>query len=301
MIPVLGLCCLTSDSKTISYRTTTKTTFDKLTEEDKLKKLKDIYTANINMFSNAVIYCARNGIAMYRVTSHLFPFYETTAGIEALNSVSNKLPILGQLISELNVRVVMHPDQWVVLSSDKAQVIERSIEELIFHAKVFDLMGLKSNRFNLLNIHGGKKGNALVLINTIKNLPFNVRNRLTLENDEKSYSTKDLLFVSDKTNVPILFDFHHSLINNRLSSYDHKKISEEYHLSKQTWNSEESYCTTHISNGSGGFLDCKHSDFIDRYPELLLNGDVVPYVEVEARGKELAIFALRHKMLTYYQ
>jgi UV DNA damage endonuclease len=248
------------------------------------------------MFATAIKYCSDNGIKMYRVTSHLFPFYESTVGADILDHLTDKLLDVGNLARALDIRVVMHPDQWVVLSSDTKEVVERSIQELQHHARVFDDMGLSQTHYNLLNIHGGKRDRLNNLIKVINDLPTNVKSRLTLENDENCYSVRELYKVHELTNIPILFDFHHSIINNKLCSYDHKKITEEYQVAASTW-SQHSNVTTHISNGAADLLDSKHSDYIVRYPELLLT---VPWVEVEARKKELALVQLKQSLENYY-
>jgi UV DNA damage endonuclease len=46
----------------------------------------------------------------------------------------------------------------------------------------------------------------------------------------------------------------------------------------------------HLSNGDGGHLDRNHSEFIADSPPAYAT---VPWIEVEARGKELAIQRLR--------
>jgi UV DNA damage repair endonuclease len=40
------------------------------------------------------------------------------------------------------VRLVLHPDQFVVLSSDRPEVIENSIKILRSYAQIFDWLGL---------------------------------------------------------------------------------------------------------------------------------------------------------------
>jgi len=288
MLPKLGLCCLTSD-KTVSYKTITKTRFLSLSLEQQLEKLNSIYSDNVDMFIKAIKYCFNNSIPMYRVTSHLFPFYETEAGISALSNVVSTLKVLEENIKQSKVRVVMHPDQFVVLSSDSSDVINNSINELEHHAHIFDLIGLSQSHFNLLNIHGGKRGNSKTLIETINNLSDNIKSRLTLENDEYCYSTKELCKVSEQTGVPVLFDFHHSLVSNRCGSYTHRIIKEEFDLAKQTWTTPE-WITTHISNGEKDILDRKHSDYIEKYPPCMLEA---PWLEVESKLKEKSVFRLQ--------
>jgi UV DNA damage endonuclease len=294
-LPKLGLCCLTSDG-VISYKTITKKRFDSLSDKDKYTALAKIYKANIDMFVSAINYCATNDIKMYRVTSHLFPFYETEIGVSILATLSNELKTIGNTAKTLDIRVVMHPDQWVVLSSDSSETISRSVDELIHHAIMFDLMGFSRTHFNLLNVHGGKRGNSTTLIKVINDLPHRIKSRLTLENDERCYSTKELFKVHELTNVPILFDFHHSLVNNKLCSYNHRIIKQEFELAKSTWGNSTDV-TTHISNGTTGLLDSRHSDYITNFPEVMLDA---PWVEVEARSKELALRQLENDLENYY-
>ena len=40
-------------------------------------------------------------------------------------------------------------------------------------------------------------------------LPENVRSRLTLENDDVSYTVSDLLPVCEKLSIPLVYDVHH--------------------------------------------------------------------------------------------
>jgi UV DNA damage endonuclease len=96
--------------------------------------------------------------------------------------------------------------------------------------------------------------------------------------------------------VPILFDFHHSLVNNKLCSYNHRIIKQEFELAKSTWGNSTDV-TTHISNGTTGLLDSRHSDYITNFPEVMLDA---PWVEVEARSKELALRQLENDLENYY-
>jgi UV DNA damage endonuclease len=96
-----------------------------------------------------------------------------------------------------------------VLSSDSDSVVQNSIRELEYHAWVFDQMGFDQTPFYAINIHGGKSNRSERLVNVIQSLPSNVKNRLTLENDEKCYNVKSLLDISEHTGIPVVLDSHH--------------------------------------------------------------------------------------------
>lgn len=289
---VLGLCCLSSDG-TIKYRTITKKKFDTLSEAERLEKLLDIYNSNISMFAKALQYCADNSISMYRVTSNLFPTLDLLPNKkEVLNSFAKPLQEVKRIADIYNIRITIHPDQWVVLSSNNPDVVIRSIQELSTHATVFDLMGLERSHYNLINIHGGKGNRVGALVEVLNTLHLSIKSRLTLENDETTYGVEDLLLVSKQTGVPILFDAHHHLCYEKLGSYDATSVRKNMELCRDTWGNEQQYFTTHISNGTAGLWDHRHSDYIEHFPLALHD---VPYVEIEARAKESAIFKLKQQ------
>jgi UV DNA damage endonuclease len=63
------------------------------------------------------------------------------------------------------MRISMHPGQYIVLSSPRPKVLEASLAELAYHARVLDLLGLDRT----------------------------IRDRLVVENDERLYTLEDCL------------------------------------------------------------------------------------------------------------
>jgi UV DNA damage endonuclease len=245
------------------------------------------------MFAKAIQYCAINNIGMYRVTSNLFSMLDLLPNKkEVLNSFVEPLQEVKRIADIHNIRITIHPDQWVVLSSENPDVVMRSIAELSTHATVFDLIGLERSRYNLINIHGGKGNRIDALVEVINTLHPSIKSRLTLENDENTYGVEDLLEVSRATGVPVLFDAHHHLCYEQLSSYNATSVRKNMELCRESWGTESEYFTTHISNGTTYLLNHRHSDYIEHFPLALHD---VPYVEVEARAKELAIFKLKEQ------
>ena len=78
----------------------------------------------------------------------------------------------------------MHPDQFVVLSSDSEGVVANSVKILQMHADIMDLLDQPRSPWALLEIHGGKSGRADALVDRIALLPEAIRCRIGLENDE---------------------------------------------------------------------------------------------------------------------
>ena len=292
---VLGLVCLTSDQvykdDRISFRTMTRKRLLTLSFSERLRVLDELYRENITMLDNAIRFCLQNKIGMYRMSSSMFPFAdwkEDQAFKHLLELYADELADIGASAKEHCIRIVIHPDQFCVLSSDSVDVVINSIRTLEHHAWMMDVMGLPQSTWAAMNLHGGKRDRPAQLKKTILGLPVGIRSRLTLENCEYSYDVNALYDVCSSTNVPILFDFHHEAVHHSYKSYDVDGIHTAYGRALETW-SDPTKSLTHLSNGIDGIHDRRHSLLISDFPELAKTS---PYCEIEAKGKELAIFGL---------
>jgi UV DNA damage endonuclease len=285
-LPALGLVCITA-SPQIRYRTMTRTTYLKLAPEERAERLRELYLSNIEKFLEALSYCAWQGIRLYRVSSQLFPLsdWEDGVGAAVLEGLAGELARIGVLATARGVRVVVHPEQFVVLSSDSQAVADSAMRVLQGHARQMDLMGLPRSQWSMVLVHGGKSGRGEALAARIGTLPENIRSRLALENDEYAYSAQDILEVCQKTGVAFVFDAHHHAVHAKLEGYEDASIAHFTREAASTW-TDPAWQIVHLSNGKSGFLDRKHSDLIDAFPSAFLD---VPFVEIEAKGKEVAI------------
>lgn len=59
-------------------------------------------------------------------------------------------------------------------------------------------------------------------------LPENIRKRLVLENCERNFSIEDCLKVSEKVNIPIVFDTHHYDCYNIMHPTELLDVPENY-------------------------------------------------------------------------
>ncbi|WP_414622926.1 UV DNA damage repair endonuclease UvsE [Calothrix sp. CCY 0018] len=289
-LPELGLVCITV-SQEVRFRTITRTRYLQFDQKERKKALKSIYEDNLQRLNSALTFCEKHSIKLYRMTSNLFPLcdIEDRIGENLLESMSADLAKIGERAAKLGIRMVLHPDQFVVLSSEKPQVVENSINILQTHARIMDMLGLPRSSWALMNIHGGKSGRGKELIEVISQLPENIKSRLTLENDENAYSTSELLEVCQNAGIPLVFDAHHHICHEKLDSYDDESVTEMFYAARETWDNPD-YQLVHISNGKDAFKDRKHSDLITDMPSCYREA---PWIEVEAKTKEEAIAHLR--------
>ncbi|MFN8471923.1 MAG: UV DNA damage repair endonuclease UvsE [Anaerolineae bacterium] len=292
VLPNLGLVCITASDR-VRYRTITRTRLLQFDLHQQQAMLRDLYRDNIARFNVALDFCDEWNIRLYRLTSRLLPFADDPVGQAILPEFQVALAETGERATSQGIRVVVHPDQFVVLNSDSPDVVANSIKILDMHAHILDLLRQPRSTWAALEIHGGKGGREARLVETIRELPDGVHSRLALENDERAYGASEILDVCRAAGVPMVFDAHHHIVHEGLVGYDDPSIAEMLALARETWQPPE-WQLVHISNGRGAPADPAHSDLIAVMPDAYR---AAPWIEVEAKHKELAIARLRDEWL----
>jgi UV DNA damage endonuclease len=291
--PQLGLVCVTA-SDAVRYRAMTRKRLLQLDQAEQKSALRLLYADNLARLDNAIDYCRTHGIRLYRMTSSLFPFADDPVGEDVLEEFRESIAAKGQRALDFGIRLVLHPDQFVVLSSESPHVVENSIKILETHARVMDMLTQPRSCWAAIEIHGGKSGRGEQLARVIHQLPEAIRSRLALENDEYSYSALEILEVCRAARVPMVFDAHHHIVHEKLQSYEDPSIAEILRAARETW-PVPAWQLVHISNGREYFNDRNHSDLITAMPSAYRDA---PWIEVEAKHKELAIEKLRSESLS---
>ena len=81
----------------------------------------------------------------------------------------------------------MHPGQFVVIEFKREDVIESSIRELEYHARLLDLLRLDHTAKIQIHVgfpHGDKKQAKNDFVNNFEKLSDCVKKRLVIENDD---------------------------------------------------------------------------------------------------------------------
>jgi len=288
----LGLVCITH-SEEVRYKTTTRKNLLSLDAAAQAEKLRAIYMENTARLKRAIEYCLANNINLYRMTSALFPFSDESMGARILEEFAGELGEIGESALKRGLRLVLHPDQFVVLSSDSEQVVENSVKILKMHARTMDLLRQPRSEWAAMTIHGGKSNRADRMVENLQKLPEEIRSRIVLENDEHAYSAAEILDVCRRARVPMVFDAHHHVCHEKLEDYNDPTVEEMFRAARETWTNPANQ-TVHISNGRERFGDRAHSDLIFMMPDVFR---FAPWIEVEAKHKELAIAKLRTEWL----
>jgi UV DNA damage endonuclease len=292
----LGLCCKFL-REPITFRTTTATSLLKLERQAALEKVSQICLENAIALQKALQYFADHHIGAFRLNSQILPVKTHPKAGYDIAELPDAQQILAQFrrSSEFarkhNVRLSFHPDQFVVLSSPNPDVVSRSVAELEYQAEVAAWIGA-----DVINIHGGgvygEKGEALKRFAKHLNLlSENTRQKLTVENDDKSYTPSNLLPLYQAEEIPLVYDVHH-----HRCLPDGKSVEEITEAAVNTWNREPVFHISSPLEGWDGPKPSRHHDYIDArdFPECWKDLDMT--VEVEAKAKELAVLQLYHDL-----
>jgi UV DNA damage endonuclease len=157
------------------------------------------------------------GLRMLRLTSDMFSFYTMDEykdfwhSTDVQNSLERWMAPIGETARANDVRVSFHPDQFVVLASDRPEVVNKSIEEFEYHADMARFMGYgKSFQDIKINVHISGRAGPEGIRRAYNRLSPEARNGLTIENEEISWGLDSCLELADL--VPIVLDIHHNWI-----------------------------------------------------------------------------------------
>lgn len=292
----LGLCCIFRDQP-IKFGTTTATALGRLSRVDALAKLSALCLANADALLAALEYCAEYGIGCFRVNSQILPIKTHPQHRYEIHELPNGEEIrqrflqCGEFARQHDLRTCFHPDQFVVLNSQKADVVDASIRELEYQSEVAEWIGA-----DVVNIHGGgafgDKAKALAdFARALDRLSNRARSRLTVENDDKIFTPADLLPVCRQTGIPLVYDAHHHRCHP-----DELSEAEATRQALATWNRESLFHISSPLEGWAGPKPERHHDYIDvtDFPRCWLNETLT--VEVEAKAKELAVLKLKGEL-----
>lgn len=290
-----GLCCIFTNEP-ITFRAATASALGKHPRPEQLRRLSAICLDNSRSLLQAVATVHRLGIGAFRVSTPLFPRYthpDVGYTLEDLPDgpvIRSVLDQVKALAGRQGTRLSFHPDQFVSLSSERDEVVVKSLLELEYQGLLAELIGA-----DVINIHAGGRqgGKAATLERFADNFPRlspRVQARLTLENDDRSYTVEDLLPLCGQLGIPLVYDVHHHRCNP-----DRLTIPEATDRALATWQRLDREPLFHLSsprNGWAGPDTRQHADYInpDDFPPCWQGLDIT--LDIEAKAKELAILRL---------
>lgn len=292
----LGLCCAFRDEP-IKFLNTTATAIGKMPRPAALAKLSGLCMANAQALLAALEYCEQQHIGCFRVNSQILPLKtHPTCGYDIdelpdADRIISQFQACGALAKKNNLRTCFHPDQFVVLNSQRPEVVDASLCEIEYQAQVAQWI-----QADVINIHGGgafgdKAKSLAQFAAALDRLSPAARQRLTVENDDKIFAPADLLPICHAAGVPLVYDVHHHRCHR-----DELSIEEATKQAIATWNREPLFHISSPLEGWQGPKPQRHHDFIDvnDFPQCWREQPIT--IEVEAKAKEAAVLKLLQQL-----
>jgi len=191
----------------------------RVSKETAVNKVLDVAKQNIQNTHALIKKVATlpNELRMLRITSDMLSFYthedwqDFWKSSDIQNLLQHWFAPLGETARNNDVRLSFHPDQFVVLASDRPEVVNKSIEEFEYHADMARWMGYgKQFQDFKINVHISGREGPEGIRRAYKKLSPEARNCITIENEENAWGLDDCLSLSDL--VPIVLDIHHNWV-----------------------------------------------------------------------------------------
>ena len=251
--------------KITSSSTVTFTNYNKIsTSEKKLEKLKAVSASNLKNLGKILNYNIENNIHFYRITSALIP-------------------------------LVTHPEvgYWGHREFLKKDVENTKIN-LLRQAQWFEDFKYDLGKM-VIHIGGatyGKESGIERFITNFKTFPEEVTSKIIIENDDKTYTAKETLFLCNELKRPMVLDIHHHNCNNANTN-----IYDLIPYIFATWKNEKLPPKLHFSSPRDSENDRKHSDFINaqdfvNFLENIKHFNTDIDIMLECKEKDLALFKL---------
>lgn len=212
------------------------------------EKLNEITLHNLLALEKMIDYNIENDIKLYRISSDLIPF-----GSSPVNSLPwwdifrEDFERIGHKIAESDMRVSFHPGQYTVLNSPNEETVARAVDDLKYHAKVLECLSVNNEHKIVLHIGGiyeDKKAASLRFIENFQRLDEAIKRRLIIENDDRLYTLKDVMWISERIGIPVVYDnLHHSVNPGSETRNDRELITEV----NKTWKAGDGKQKIHYS------------------------------------------------------
>ncbi|MBD3256347.1 MAG: UV DNA damage repair endonuclease UvsE [Candidatus Lokiarchaeota archaeon] len=226
------------------------------------ERIRETISGNLDCLQKILEFNVDHNLYFFRITSDLIPFAShPVMNFNWKDYFKTKFEGIGNYIKKNNMRITMHPGQYTVLNSKRKDVFERSLKELKYHIEVLDLLKLDQSakvQVHVGGVYNEKKESINRFISRYKKFDNAIKNRLVIENDDKSYHVNDCLEIYNIINIPIIFDvFHHECYNHQTS------MLKALNLVIDTWNAKDGLPILHYSSQKEGKSSGSHAYSID--------------------------------------
>ena len=246
-----------SPSRTMTYKR-----FGQLGQTEGQQRLLAITEANLLTTLRILYYNTAQETGLYRMSSSIVPLAtHPDVQWDFVTPFTDLWAELGEWIKVHRLRVSFHPSQFTLFTSSKPHITENAVRDLLYHHRMLEAMHLPDTATMNIHVGGsyGDKAAATVRFHeNIRMLPPEAKKRLTLENDDKTYTAEETLAICRKEGIPFVFDYHHHMANP-----SNEPLEELLQGAFDTWEHTGLPPKIHVSSPKDEKNFRAHADYVD--------------------------------------
>ncbi|WP_353854307.1 UV DNA damage repair endonuclease UvsE [Bacillus sp. Bos-x628] len=271
--------------------------YSKLSKEDRQEALLRTTKANLVNTLRTLYFAIAHDIPLYRFSSSIVPLAtHPEVRWDFVTPFRKEFLEIGQLVKRHGLRVSFHPNQFTLFTSPNPSITANAVMDMTYHYHMLEAMELEEDGYMNIHVGGayGDKESALLRFDeNIKQLPAHIKARMTLENDDKTYTSLETLTVCEKHHIPFVFDYHHHVANKD----DDAVLEDILPRMFDTWTSTGIPPKIHLSSPKSEKTIRSHADFVDVSFVMPLFEALKPYgldvdFMIEAKLKDQALLRL---------
>ncbi|MDD3155396.1 MAG: UV DNA damage repair endonuclease UvsE [Victivallaceae bacterium] len=283
-----GVCCLFAASGAPRFGSATMAQLARFALDQRRRKLSTLAADNASVLLALLEQSRAYGFGGFRVGSAIIPRMTHPAlgfSFDELPDAALIRDRFGQAKS-FGLRLSLHPDQFVTLSSASETVWRNSRRELLWQNELAEMLGCTEINLHGGGAQGGKEAALERFAARFSELPDSLRRRITLENDDRIFTPDDLLNLTEELEIPLVLDVHHWRCNPGKMSLEEATCRAE-----ASWHFRGETAHFHLSTPDAPGSR-KHAEYIDPrdFPDCWRKWDLL--IDVEAKAKELAVLRL---------
>lgn len=271
----------------------------KSVEDKDINKIKEVIQHNIILLGDIIYDNIKKNVYVYRVTAEVIPFIDKPEMKEIIeqyhilseSKIQNEFKRIRDWQEKYNLRISMHSSHFTMLASPKEDIVQRSIGELRAQSTFLNNIGGR----NLVIHVGGAYGNKEETLNRFRENIKKYKNEidlkcLTIENDDKTYTSQEIVDLCQSLNLKWVYDFHHERCNPS-KNQDIIQLLKDYSPDK-----------FHLSSGIDNQSKPPHADYITKedIEGLITQLDLADIQKAdiifEAKKKDLSIYEVMEPM-----
>jgi UV DNA damage endonuclease len=261
------------------------------------RRLAELVALNLAELEQILLFNESHGIEVFRIGSSLVPLASHPVNrTRWWTTFARDFARLGAIAARSFQRLSMHPSPaGASLASARPEVREAAVRELHYATHVLDLLGQGPDARVVVHLGGAAPDRPTALDAArrfLDAMPDAARRRIAVENDDRIWSAREVFPLARDHGLPMVADQLHDAVFPSDPPLGPRALFE---LAAPTWRALGLRPKYHVASQREGAKPGAHADLIDPGDwRAVLRGLGHPAdLMLEAKGKDLAVFALR--------